>query len=170
MNTLVERIDHARSAVEARMKALPPSDELGKKLAPLANRLELTKRKIVATKEGGAITGEERIREHLDQLYGALNGWEGRPARYQLDRIGVLKRELDDVGKEFETFLAQEIKPLDEELRTRHLDPIRSARASADLPEAHGGTLSAALLRCVRSAGAECDLGARAAESDRERD
>ncbi len=45
------------------------------------------RKKIVATKEGGAITGEERLREHADSLYGAILSWEGRPARYQLERI-----------------------------------------------------------------------------------
>ena len=56
---------------------------------------------IVATKEGGAITGEERIREHLDTPYGAIR-WEGKPARYQIERIETLARELADVEKEFD--------------------------------------------------------------------
>ena len=30
------------------------------------------RKRIVATKEGGAITGEERLREHTDTLYGAI--------------------------------------------------------------------------------------------------
>jgi hypothetical protein len=32
------------------------------------------------TTEGGAITGEERLREHTDQLYGAILSYEGKPA------------------------------------------------------------------------------------------
>jgi len=42
------------------------------KLGALVTRLDDIKKKIVATTEGGAITGEERIREHLDYAYGAL--------------------------------------------------------------------------------------------------
>ena len=57
------------------------------------------KKLIVATKEGGAITGEERIREHLDHLYGALAFWEGRPAKYQIDRIEVLDKELGEAAR-----------------------------------------------------------------------
>ena len=56
----------------------------------------------MATKEGGAITGEERLREHADSLYGAILSWEGRPARYQLERIEALERELGDVEKELD--------------------------------------------------------------------
>ena len=64
------------------------------------------KREVVATKEGGAITGEERIREHLDTVYGALNSWEGKPAAYQVERVDSLRRELADVEKEFEAATA----------------------------------------------------------------
>ena len=56
-------------------------------------------KKIVATKEGGAVTGEERIREHTDSLYSALMSYEGRPAQYQLERIDSLQHELDDATK-----------------------------------------------------------------------
>ena len=56
----------------------------------------------MATKEGGAITGEERLREHADSLYGAILSWEGRPARYQVERIETLERELADVEKEID--------------------------------------------------------------------
>jgi hypothetical protein len=68
-------------------------------------KLDDLKKKIVATKEGGAITGEERIREHAELLYGALMGWEGRPARYQVERIDTLRRELEDVKKELDALV-----------------------------------------------------------------
>ena len=43
------------------------------------------------------ITGEERIRELLGQLYGTVNHYEGRPADYQVARTESLAHELDDV-------------------------------------------------------------------------
>ncbi len=87
MSDLVDRIDAARGAA---------------KQPELQKKLEEMKKKIVATKEGGAITGEERIREHADHLYGALLSWEGSPAQYLVERTSVLQRELDDVKKEFD--------------------------------------------------------------------
>ncbi len=101
MSDLIDRIEAARSAAQARAKGLKEGDPLKKKLADRSARLDALRKKIVATKEGGAITGEERIREHADILYSALLGWEGKPARYQVERIDVLGRELDDVAKEF---------------------------------------------------------------------
>ena len=67
----------------------------------LSAKLDEIRKKIVATKEGGAITGEERLREHTDMLYGAILSYEGKPAQYKLDRIEVLQRELEEIKKEF---------------------------------------------------------------------
>jgi hypothetical protein len=74
-------------------------------------KLEAARKKIVATKEGGAITGEERLREHADTLYGALLSWEGRPAQYQLERIDTLERELADVEKEIDALAGASPRP-----------------------------------------------------------
>jgi hypothetical protein len=135
MSDLVERIETARRAAEARAKSLPAGDELGGKLKTLVGKLIETRRKIVATKEGGAITGEERIREHLDNLYGALQGWEGRPAPYKVERIEVLRRELSDVGKEFEGIATQDVKALNEELGRKNLEPIPTKKPAGERAE-----------------------------------
>ena len=55
------------------------------------------RKKIVATKEGGMITGEERLRENLADLYGNVIGYEGRPSQTQVERADALARELADV-------------------------------------------------------------------------
>ncbi len=72
-----------------------------KQIGQLVADAQNIRKKIVATKEGGAITGEERLREHTDQLYGAINGYEGRPGQYLIDRIGVLETELKTIQGEF---------------------------------------------------------------------
>jgi hypothetical protein len=90
MSELVDRIDAARAqAAKAKDSAR-------------LEKLDAIKKKIVATKEGGAITGEERIREQLDHAYGALSSWEGKPQAYQVERVDALRRELEDVRKEFD--------------------------------------------------------------------
>jgi photosystem II stability/assembly factor-like uncharacterized protein len=112
MSALTDRMDAARAKVMARGKGLPDGDPAARKLRDAVEKLDAVKRQIVATKEGGAITGEERIREHLDTVYGALMSWEGKPASYQVERIEALRRELADVGKQFEALEAGELAPL----------------------------------------------------------
>ena len=144
MSAQVDKIDAARAGAEQRLKSVAGDAGLVNKLTGLSAHLAEVKKKIVATREGGAITGEERIREHTDYLYGALTGWEGRPGKYQLERIDVLRRELDDVKRELATTLALELRPLDEMLAARGLGPIPTAvpPGSQDLP-------ALAIARCL---------------------
>jgi hypothetical protein len=87
--------------------------------------VEELRKKIVATKEGGAVTGEERIREKTTQLYGAILNYEGRPADYQIARIDSLKKELEDVAAEFDAFVAKELPTVNKTLSQKKLAPIQ---------------------------------------------
>ena len=130
MSTLVDRIDAAQKGTAERTGKLAKGDPLVPRLAAVREKLEEVRRKIVTTKEGGAITGEERIREHADYLYGALLRYEGKPAEYQEARIGALRRELDDVQRDFDQLAATEVKALDAALRERSLPPIPTTAAT----------------------------------------
>ncbi len=94
LNRMSDAVD---SIIAARDKSI--SDKQTEKTAAL----EKIRTKIVATKEGGAITGEERLREYLAGLYGDVSGYEGRPTNSQVARTDALARELEDVIKEFTT-------------------------------------------------------------------
>jgi photosystem II stability/assembly factor-like uncharacterized protein len=131
MSALVDRIDAAQKGTAERTGKLPKGDPLAGRLAAVRDKLEEVRRKIVTTKEGGAITGEERIREHADHLYGALLRYEGKPAEYQEARIGALRRELDDVQREFDQLASTEIRAVDAILRERSLPPIPTTTVTA---------------------------------------
>jgi photosystem II stability/assembly factor-like uncharacterized protein len=169
MSAVTDRLDAARGAVNARIASLPQGDALATRLQALEKKLEENKKKIVATKEGGAITGEERIREHLDTLYGAFMTWEGRPTRYQVDRIDALRRELAEASKELDGIVANDVKPLDGELRSRKLEPIPTTPdAHAENDEPMDAPVIAAAVRCVLSRGDACEEATRAALRARE--
>src|SRR5208282_6312848 len=68
----VEAIEGVRDGANARAAKLGEKDALRKPLQKLAADCDGLRSKIVATKEGGMVTGEERIREHVGQLYGAV--------------------------------------------------------------------------------------------------
>jgi photosystem II stability/assembly factor-like uncharacterized protein len=121
----VDRINSVRDALADRAAQLGAADPLRKRLTDLGSQADGMRKKIVATKEGGAITGEERIREKTSQLYGAITGYEGRPGDYQLARIDSLKQELQDVTKEFDAFTAKELPDVNASLAKKKLQPIR---------------------------------------------
>src|SRR4029434_4459275 len=115
-SALMGRILSLRAALAKTGPALPEGDPLRKTVSDFDQKVDAVRKKIVATTEGGAITGEERLREHTDQLYGALLSYEGKPGGYQIAYIDALKRELADVTKEFEQLLAQDLPGLNESL------------------------------------------------------
>src|SRR5260370_33412519 len=80
----VERINSVRDALNSRAGKLSAGDALRKRLDELSVRADDIRRKIVATKQGGAITEKERIREKTTQLYGDVVDYENRPADYQI--------------------------------------------------------------------------------------
>ena len=124
MSDLVARINAVRSAADAEAAALPALDASRQQLASLSDQANAIRQKIVATTEGGAITGEERLREHTDELYGAIMSWEGRPTDYQLAYLDALTRELGDVQKTFTTFQEGPLAKTNAELKSHQLKQI----------------------------------------------
>src|SRR5207249_11347521 len=123
-SALMDRIVSLRKALASSGGALSEADPLRKNISDFDGKVDAVRKKIVATTEGGAITGEERLREHTDQLYGAILSYEGKPGGYQMAYIDSLKRELADVTKEFEQLLAQDLPALNESLKTKGQQPI----------------------------------------------
>ena len=70
------------------------------------------------------ITGEERLREHLVDLYGEVVGYEGKPSQIQLDRTESLGKEMNDVATDFDTWCNTELTDLKEALKQKSLDPV----------------------------------------------
>ncbi len=125
MTYSVERINNVRLALEERAAKLPATDPLAIRLRAASAAVDDMRKKIVATKEGGAITGEERLRENLADLYGNVNGYEGRPSATQVARADVLAHELGDIEKDFDAWLAQELAGLNSELTRKNLETIK---------------------------------------------
>lgn len=125
MSFAVERINNARLSLEARASQLPPDDPLRKQLQTAAAQADQQRKKIVATKEGGAITGEERLREYLADLYSNLIFYEGRPSQTQVERADALARELADVVKDFDVWEAKELSGLNAALAQKRIEAIK---------------------------------------------
>jgi hypothetical protein len=136
MSELVDRLNGYRAVVAARGKDLAPDNALRKELDAFSQKVDAVRKEVVATSEGGAITGEERLREHLAYVYDGLLSYEGRPGDYQVERVNVLERELMDVEKRAAALTAKELPPLNEKLKGAGLPEIAQAdavRAGNDL-------------------------------------
>src|ERR1022692_4832846 len=125
----VEAIEGVRDAANARTAKLAAAkvtekDPLRQQLQKLAADCEALRSKIVATKEGGMITGEERIRELIGQLYGAVTGYDGKPTDYQVARTESLGHELEDVIVDFQKLTQKNLPGINAGLKKKKLDAI----------------------------------------------
>src|SRR5207253_3665696 len=121
----VDRINGVHNALVERGAKLKGDATFGKRLQELAGKVEAMRKKIVATTEGGAITGEERIREKTTQLYGAVVNDKGRPTDYQIARIDSLKKELEKVAGEFDAVVTKELPAVNKTLSQKKLEAIQ---------------------------------------------
>jgi len=124
MSDLVARIQSVRAGAAAAVGKLPQDDTLRTQLTALADKADTIRKQIVATKEGGAITGEERLREHMDQLYGALMSYEGKPADTLVAYTGALERELGDVEGEFDRLRQGDLATANAALKAKGMPEI----------------------------------------------
>ena len=145
----VEAIEGVRNTANARAAKLAEKDSLRKPLQDLAAKCDELRSKIVATKEGGMITGEERIRELLGQLYGTVNGYEGKPADYQAARSESLAHELQDVLDDFKKLTDKELPTVNTGLKKKNAEGITVLTETdwRKKREAEGGSGAAAGMR-----------------------
>ena len=124
MTFAVERMNATRQALEDRAGKLPANDAVARRLRAASAKVDSLRKKIVATKEGGMITGEERLRENLTELYGNIIFWDGGPTQDQTSRADALARELADVSRDFEAWTTRELAGINDALRGKKLEPI----------------------------------------------
>ncbi len=136
-SALFGRIAALREQVAAALGRRAGKDSLRGKLAAFDAKLDAVRKEIVATTEGGAITGEERLREHTDQLYGAINSWEGQPSEDQLANIAALRHQYEDIAAEFSRLTAAQLPALNEALRGTGAQTL-SVSATAALDDDEG--------------------------------
>lgn len=136
-SVLMDRIATLRTAL-AVSKAAVQQPALIQHIAELDAKVDVVRKRIVATTEGGAITGEERLREHTDQLYGAILSYEGKPASYQLERITALKAELADTNAAFDSLLSNELMKLNTQLNAAQQPEIAKPPLTAVLESTVG--------------------------------
>ena len=124
MSWAVDTIVGVRDAAAQRATQVAGDDPLHQRLTDLSASADQIRSRIVATKEGGAITGEERLREYVASVYGDVNRYDGRPTDSQVARTEVLRRELEDVIQEFQKQIADELPSINSALEQKQLPAL----------------------------------------------
>ena len=121
-NALTERVIDLRDQASAAAVKLTGSEK--KQVVDMAAKLDAMHKTLVATREGGWLSGEEEMRERLGMLYGAVNSYDGRPTDSQLAEMENLSKELDQKVASFDAVVKQELVAANRVLKSRKIDEI----------------------------------------------
>jgi hypothetical protein len=113
-----------RDQARDRAGKLPEKDALRKRVEALAESLDKQRGALAATREGG-ITGEEKLREQTLSLYGAINGYAGRPTQSQLQRMGALEAQLGKEVAAFDGVVKGEMAAVNTALEKKKAEPLK---------------------------------------------
>jgi photosystem II stability/assembly factor-like uncharacterized protein len=121
---IVDATSELREQAKQRAGAAADS-KLKEQLNGLMQKLEDFRSSLVSVKEGGMITGEKKLREHLGELYGAVNAYSGRPTQSQIEETAVLGKKLDEAGTQFKTIVTAQVSALNSELQGKNAEPLK---------------------------------------------
>ena len=125
MTYTVDRMNAVRQGLDARGRQLPAKDALIARLAAASGAVDSLRKKIVATKEGGMITGEQRLREYLTDLYGGVIFYDGPPSATEVQNADALARELADVTRDFDAWLTRSLPGINAALTKKKMAPVQ---------------------------------------------
>jgi len=120
---LTDRVADTRNQANERAAKLSGGDKA--QLTALANKLDGIYKTLVATREGGWLSGEEQLRERLVSLYGAVNIYDGRPTDSQLHQMELIGKELNERQAAFDAMLAKDVVAANKQLAARKVDAIK---------------------------------------------
>ena len=122
---LVDALIDARDQVSARAEELDGKGSLTGRLKEFGDSIEDLRGSVVSTADTGWISGDEKLREKLGNLFGAVVGYDGRPTQSQLDRTKVLASQLEAAQTSFAGLATgRELTQLNSQLESKGLEPI----------------------------------------------
>jgi photosystem II stability/assembly factor-like uncharacterized protein len=116
----------AALAAGARKQAVKAPAALGKKLTAFADAADKQRGAFVAAGDG-YIGGDEKLREHLGNLYGNVVNYEGRPGPAQISRLEILEGQIGDVEKTFAGFVGKDVAAINSALTGAKLEALEVA-------------------------------------------
>lgn len=122
LTVLAEQVKAAQEQAEG--LAEKTSGGLKRQVAQFAQELTQLLDALVAHSEGGGISGKERLREHLSNVFGDISRYEGKPTDSQLARLRIYARDLDRYQQQFDDLVKGKMAKVNKGLVRKSLSPI----------------------------------------------
>ena len=127
---MLERLTYVVDAAvdlrdQAKERAGATSGGSARRLTEYADKLDEFRGSVVSTSEAGLFGGDEKLREELGNLYGAVNGYAGRPTDSELARMEILSRQMDEAEVGFVQLTSErELGRINSDLEGKELEPL----------------------------------------------
>ena len=137
---LVDAALDARDTARQRVAELADKHRARRAAEAWATELDEFRVGLVAAGDGGMLSGEEKLREKLGSLYGAVVGYTGRPTASQLRQADTLRGRLEAAETRFSE-LAAGAEAVNRALARADLEPVTvmSREAWKEKAESGGG-------------------------------
>lgn len=123
---VADTVKSLEDSARQRAEKLPKGDDLRRQLGAFAETLEGFRATLVATSEGGWLSGEEQLREKMAKVYGSVNGFDGRPTKSQIDHAKVLSGQLEKAAARLESLQSGDVAIVNRQLEKRKLEPLKT--------------------------------------------
>lgn len=121
---LSDALNQTKNEIRKYLPKLKKKDKLTKNIQAFIDKLDNLHKSIVATRKGAAITGEEKLRERIVDLYSAVSNYAGRPTKSQLDRMESLKIEMQQAFRSYENIMSTDLEIINKQLVKKKLSKI----------------------------------------------
>jgi len=121
---VADAIIQTRDTAASYLSKLRKKDKITKNIHDFIDKLNALHKTLVATRKGAAITGEEKLREKVVELYSAVSNYAGRPTKSQLERIEVLKTEIQNAYNQYDDLISKNLEILNKQLIKKKLPKI----------------------------------------------
>ncbi len=122
---LVDALIDVRDQANTRAAQLDGKGSLSERLEAFADSVEGLRSSLVSTAETGWISGDEKLREKLGNLFGGVVNYDGRPTQSQIDRTKVLAGQLEAARTSFTALgTGRELTQLNSQLEAKGMAPI----------------------------------------------
>ena len=142
---LTENLIHLRDGAKAGIEGLEKKGKVkGKEreaLKSAARRFEDERGRLVSTSTAGWLSGDEKLREDLANLYANISAYDGRPTNSQLARKDVLLAQLNEAKTAIAKAISEELPKVNELLGKAGLPALKELeRAAWEAKDAGGGS------------------------------
>jgi len=139
-DNLIQLRDESKAALEALGKQSKGKGKDYETLKSANRRFEEERGNLVSTSAAGWLSGDEKLREDLANLYANVVAYDGRPTNSQLAQRDQLLAKLAEAQKNVGRIIGEELQRVNAVLGKAKLDPIKELERAAWEAKDQGGS------------------------------